>query len=106
MGHSRTSWEVGFALQQVVRVTWRSRHRLQVKGAADSEIQLRYGEMLHPDGGLMTENLRRARATDTYVLRGDPDREDWTPRFREAMGKDATEAAQIGLVGAIVAIDE
>ncbi len=29
----------------------------------------------------MTENLRKARATDTYVLRGDPAGETWTPRF-------------------------
>lgn len=37
--------------------------------------------MLHPDGRLMTENLRAARATDCYVLRGDPRGETWTPRF-------------------------
>jgi alpha-L-rhamnosidase len=55
--------------------------RLSVKGAAGTSVQLRYGEMLHPDGRLMTENLRKARATDTYVLRGDPAGETWTPRF-------------------------
>jgi alpha-L-rhamnosidase len=55
--------------------------RLKVKGPAGTEIQLRYGEMLYPDGRLMTENLRRARATDHYVLRGDPRGEEWTPRF-------------------------
>jgi alpha-L-rhamnosidase len=55
--------------------------RLQVKGPAGAVIQLRYGEMLHPDGRLMTENLRKARATDHYVLRGDPNGETWTPRF-------------------------
>ncbi|MEN6535309.1 MAG: family 78 glycoside hydrolase catalytic domain [Bryobacteraceae bacterium] len=55
--------------------------RLKVRGAAGTTVRLRFGEMLHPDGRLMTENLRKARATDTYVLRGDPTGETWTPRF-------------------------
>ncbi len=55
--------------------------RLKVKGPAGTEVRLRYGEMLHPDGRLMTENLRKARATDTYILRGDPDGEIYLPRF-------------------------
>ena len=55
--------------------------RLKVKGPAGTTIQLRYGEMLHPDGRLMTENLRKARAIDHYTLRGDKRGEVWTPRF-------------------------
>jgi alpha-L-rhamnosidase len=55
--------------------------RLKVKGAAGNKIQLRYGEMLHPDGKLMTENLRKARATDFYTLKGAPEGEEWSPRF-------------------------
>ena len=55
--------------------------RLKIKGAKGETITLRYGEMLHPEGRLMTENLRKARATDTYVLRGDPEGEVWSPRF-------------------------
>jgi alpha-L-rhamnosidase len=55
--------------------------RLKVKGPAGAKIRLRYGEMLHPDGRLMTENLRQARATDYYVLRGDLRGEVWVPRF-------------------------
>lgn len=55
--------------------------RLSVKGPAGTIVRLRFGEMLHRDGTLMTENLRQARATDTYVLRGDPAGEEWTPRF-------------------------
>jgi len=55
--------------------------RLKVKGPAGTTIQLRHGEMLHPDGTLMTENLRKARAVDHYVLRGDPKGEVWAPRF-------------------------
>ncbi len=55
--------------------------RLKVRGPAGTRVQLRFAEMLHSDGRLMTENLRRARATDTYILRGDPQGETWTPRF-------------------------
>ncbi|MDO4558546.1 MAG: family 78 glycoside hydrolase catalytic domain, partial [Planctomycetia bacterium] len=55
--------------------------RLRFRGPAGTKVQIRYGEMVHPDGRLMTENLRRARATDYYTLRGDPGGEVWTPRF-------------------------
>jgi alpha-L-rhamnosidase len=55
--------------------------RLHVKGPAGTKIRLRFGEMLHEDGRLMTENLRRARATDHYILRGDAEGETWEPRF-------------------------
>lgn len=54
--------------------------RLQVQAAAGTKIQLRFGEMLHADGRLMTENLRRARATDTYICNG-RGIETWAPRF-------------------------
>jgi alpha-L-rhamnosidase len=55
--------------------------RLKVKGPTGTRIKLRYGEMLHPDGRLMTENLRKARATDFYTLKGDPKGEVYVPRF-------------------------
>ena len=55
--------------------------RLKIKGSAGTQLKLRYGEMLHTDGRLMTENLRRARATDFYKLRGNANGETWTPRF-------------------------
>ncbi len=55
--------------------------RLRVRGPAGTRVQLRHGEMLHPDGRLMTENLRKARAIDTYVLRGDTREEVYQPRF-------------------------
>ena len=54
---------------------------LKVKGPAGTQVRLRHGEMLHPDGRLMTENLRKARAIDVYVLRGDPEGETYIPRF-------------------------
>ena len=55
--------------------------RLKVKGEAGTKLQLRYGEMLHSDGTLMTENLRKARATDFYTLKGAPQGEEWSPSF-------------------------
>lgn len=54
--------------------------RLRVRGAAGTRVVLRFGEMLHADGTLMTENLRKARAIDAYVLKGDGE-EVWAPRF-------------------------
>jgi len=54
---------------------------LKVKGEAGTKVQLRHGEMLHQDGTLMTENLRKALATDVYILKGDPAGETWQPRF-------------------------
>ena len=55
--------------------------RLKVKGPEGHKVTLRYGEMLHPDGRLMTENLRKARATDYYICKGNPSGEVYTPRF-------------------------
>ena len=65
--------------------------RLKVAAPAGTKVALRFGEMLHPDGRVMTENLRKARATDTYICKGSDQtdgssldgngRETWTPRF-------------------------
>jgi alpha-L-rhamnosidase len=55
--------------------------KLKVKGKPGQKVIIRYGEMLNPDGSLMTENLRKARATDTYILKGDPNGETWIPQF-------------------------
>ncbi|MCU0794932.1 MAG: glycoside hydrolase family 78 protein [Akkermansiaceae bacterium] len=76
--------------------------RLKVRGQAGDRITLRHAEILHQDGRMSTENLRCARAVDTYILRGDPEGETWIPEFtyhgfqyvevsglREAPQKDA-----------------
>jgi alpha-L-rhamnosidase len=55
--------------------------RLKVKGPAGATVKLRFAEILQKNGQLYTENLRSARVTDTYTLRGDPEGETWTPRF-------------------------
>jgi alpha-L-rhamnosidase len=44
--------------------------RLRVSGKAGSRVTLRFAEMLNPDGTIYTTNLRSARATDVYTLRG------------------------------------
>jgi alpha-L-rhamnosidase len=54
---------------------------LRITAPAGTTLKLRYGEMLDAGGGLYTENLRTARATDFYTCRGDPAGETWTPRF-------------------------
>lgn len=55
--------------------------RLKVKGNKGDVITMKFSEMLFPNGDIMTENLRKARATDTYILKGSPEGETWTPRF-------------------------
>ncbi|SFB94919.1 alpha-L-rhamnosidase [Algibacter lectus] len=53
---------------------------LKVQGPKGTKIQLRFGEILKRDGNIQTENLRLARATDTYILKGDGV-EVWQPKF-------------------------
>lgn len=54
--------------------------RLKVEGEAGTRVQLRFGEELQPNGQLYTANLRRAKATDVYILKGDGT-EIWEPNF-------------------------
>ncbi|HUU16512.1 MAG TPA: glycoside hydrolase family 78 protein [Sedimentisphaerales bacterium] len=54
--------------------------RLKVSGKAGTQVVLRFAEMLNPDGTIYTENLRAARCTDTYILKGEG-KEIWEPRF-------------------------
>jgi alpha-L-rhamnosidase len=53
---------------------------LKVKGAAGTQIRLRFAEILNPDGTIYTANLRNADAADTYILRGG-DEEIFAPHF-------------------------
>jgi alpha-L-rhamnosidase len=53
---------------------------LKVKGAAGTEVRLRFAEILSSDGTIYTENLRNADATDVYILRGG-DEETFAPHF-------------------------
>ena len=54
--------------------------RLRVEGDAGTKVTLRHAEALNPDGTIYTTNLRSARATDHYVLKGDGE-EVYEPRF-------------------------
>ncbi len=54
--------------------------RLRICGAGGTCVRLRFAEMLDTDGRLYTDNLRDARATDVYVLRG-KDEEVFEPHF-------------------------
>ena len=44
--------------------------RLTVSGPAGTDVQVRAGEVLNPDGTLYTENLRTAKVTDHFILAG------------------------------------
>jgi alpha-L-rhamnosidase len=54
--------------------------RLTVEGERGARIQLRFAEMLEPDGSLHLANLRGARQLDTYLLKGGGP-EVFEPRF-------------------------
>ena len=54
--------------------------RLALTAPAGTKVQMRFAEVLNPDGGIYTTNLRAARATDTYICRGGGP-ETYEPRF-------------------------
>lgn len=54
--------------------------RLLVHGRAGDVVQLRFGEILNPDGSLYVANLRTAKATDRFVLSG-KNSELYQPQF-------------------------
>ena len=54
--------------------------QLRVNGEAGTKVVLRFAEVLNPDGTIYTTNLRAARCTDTYILKGNGT-EIWEPRF-------------------------
>jgi alpha-L-rhamnosidase len=55
--------------------------RLRVRGEAGRRIVVRHAEVLDHDGQLYLDALRTARATDEYVLAGDPGGEVFEPEF-------------------------
>jgi len=54
--------------------------RLRVSGPVGTVVKMRFAEMLYDDGMLNQENLRSARAEDTYILKGQGE-EVYEPRF-------------------------
>jgi alpha-L-rhamnosidase len=55
--------------------------RLRVSGPRGATVRIRHAELLYDDGTLNVENLRSARATDTYTLKGSGAEEVYEPRF-------------------------
>ncbi len=55
--------------------------RIKVQGAAGTKVRIRYAELADPDGSIRVDNLRSARSTDTYILRGDPAGEEYEAHF-------------------------
>ncbi|HKJ43845.1 MAG TPA: family 78 glycoside hydrolase catalytic domain, partial [Sunxiuqinia sp.] len=54
--------------------------RLKVKGNKGDKVTLKFAEVLDKEGNFYTANLRRAKATDTYILKGDGE-ETFEPHF-------------------------
>ncbi|MCS6938244.1 MAG: glycoside hydrolase family 78 protein [Roseiflexaceae bacterium] len=72
--HQATRWVFDLGQNMVGWV------RLRVRGPAGATVTIRHAEVLNPDGTIYTANLRSARATDHYTLRGEGE-EIWEPRF-------------------------
>ncbi len=78
---ARSVWQVAgdahvFDLEQNMV----GRVRLKARGAAGTRITIRHAEAVNGDGSIYTANLRAARQTDTFVLRGEGE-EIFEPRF-------------------------
>lgn len=54
--------------------------RISVSGNRGQGIKLRFAETLQPNGELFVRNLRDAKSTDQYILKGSG-KETWEPRF-------------------------
>ncbi|HEY1924772.1 MAG TPA: family 78 glycoside hydrolase catalytic domain [Candidatus Acidoferrum sp.] len=54
--------------------------RIRTKGAAGTDVKLRFAEVLNPDGTMYVENLRTAKATDHFILAGKGE-EEFEPQF-------------------------
>ncbi len=54
--------------------------QVRIQGPAGTKIRLRFAEILNEDGTLYVENLRTAKATDTFTLAG-KGVEEFTPQF-------------------------
>ena len=54
--------------------------KIRVKGPAGTDVQLRFAEVLNPDGTMYVDNLRTAKATDHFILNG-KGIEEYQPTF-------------------------
>ncbi|MEO5561975.1 MAG: family 78 glycoside hydrolase catalytic domain, partial [Chitinophagaceae bacterium] len=54
--------------------------KMKVHGKRGDSVKLRFAESLQPNGEIYVANLRDARVTDVYILKGDGE-ETWQPSF-------------------------
>ncbi len=54
--------------------------KMKVSGKRKEKVKLRFAESLQPNGELYVANLRDARVTDIYTLKGEGI-EEWQPTF-------------------------
>ena len=54
--------------------------RLKVNGKKGDSITLKFAEVLDKEGNFYMDNLRAAKCTDTYILKGEGE-EIWEPKF-------------------------
>ena len=54
---------------------------IRVRGEAGAKVILKFAEVLNEEGDLETTPLRTARCQDSYILKGDPNGEEYVPRF-------------------------
>jgi alpha-L-rhamnosidase len=56
--------------------------RVLLHNPAATKVQIRFAEVLNPDGTIYTDNLRTAKATDSFTLRSSPNaRYELEPQF-------------------------
>ena len=53
---------------------------LRVRGPRGAAVKMRFAELTYDDGSINRDNIRAAKASDTYILRGEGD-EVYEPRF-------------------------
>ncbi|POZ89398.1 MULTISPECIES: alpha-L-rhamnosidase [Petrotoga] len=54
--------------------------KISVSGPKGAQLKLRHSELVNEDGSLKTNTIRKAEATDTYILKGEG-KESYEPRF-------------------------
>ncbi|MGV3618716.1 MAG: family 78 glycoside hydrolase catalytic domain [Fimbriimonas sp.] len=84
--------------------------RLRVRGEAGKTVTIRFAEMLNPNGTIYTTNLRGAKCTDNYTLKGGGP-ESYEPtftfhgfRYVEVTGYPGTPTAD-AITGVVVSSD-
>jgi alpha-L-rhamnosidase len=75
----KKTWDNQFRLFDMGQ-NFSGRVKISVRAKAGTNLKLRFAEILNPDGGLYTENLRGAKCTDNYTCKGG-ETETWEPRF-------------------------